>query len=184
MEKEQFIIKRGGESFGEFSIVGELNTDYRKIKNPVLVTAVPGGNLSFKKECWEKIGGYDENFIGNCINEDSDFCIRLSNAFGKILFSPDLAVNHLRAPQGSRAFGNTKSAKWYEHLFYNHLYFYLKHWPKIYLPFFFLYRMRQVYTCIVRYGRLRVSYVLAPLIGYTRAFKVQLSKSKFQTDTK
>jgi len=171
LEKKQFVIKRGGKSFGKFSVFGELNTDYRTVVNPTAVTAVPGGNLSFKKDCWEAADGYDENFKGNSINEDSDFCLRLTKECGKILFDPKLLVTHLRAGGGSRAFGSTVSAAWYEDLFYNHLYFYLKHWPKYLLPFFFAYRMRQVFTCIVKYGKFRLAYLKAPLRGYMRAYR-------------
>ncbi|MFH1896284.1 MAG: glycosyltransferase [bacterium] len=172
LEKDVFIIKRGGKTFGEFSLLGELNTDYRRVENPTLVTAVPGGNLSFKKSHWRAIGGYDEKFAGNCINEDSDFCLRLTRQFGKILFDPALAVTHLRAEGGSRAFGSAQSAKWYEDMFYNHLHFYLKHWPKTLLPLFFMYRMRQVYTCVARYGKFKLNYARAPLKGYQRALKL------------
>jgi glycosyltransferase involved in cell wall biosynthesis len=176
LEEDKFIIKRGGSSFGEFSIFGELNTDYRSVRKTIKVAAVPGGNLSFKKKVWERVGGYDENFRGNCINEDSDFCLRISKKFGKITFDPALTVTHLRAEGGSRAFsarggsalgeGSATSAQWYEDLFFNHLYFYLKHWPKCLLPLFFLYRMRQVYTCVAKYGGFRKDYVLAPIRGY------------------
>jgi glycosyltransferase involved in cell wall biosynthesis len=172
LEKERHIIKRGGHSFGEFSIFGELNTDYRlNLKGLSRVTAVPGLNLSFRKSCWEVIGGYDENFKGNCVNEDSDFCLRLTKKFGKIVFDPEISVKHLRAEGGSRAFGNIQSAQWYQDLFYNHLYFYLKHWPRWTLPLFFAYRMRQVYTCIFKYGKLRPKFVIAPLKGYLKAIQ-------------
>ena len=175
LEEDKYIIKRGAKTFGEFSIFGELNTNYRLVKKPTLVTAVPGGNLSFKKKCWEKIGGYDEDFVGNCINEDSDFCLRLSKACGKILFDPNLAVTHLRAGGGSRSFGDSHSAQWYQDLFYNHQYFFRKHWPKCLLPLFFVYRLRQVYTCVIKYGKLRLEYIKAPIKGYYKALNFKQS---------
>lgn len=152
-------------AFGHFNFFGEPNTNSEDVMSPMAVEVTPGGNLSFRKEEWEKIGGYDENFSGNAVNEDNDFCLRLAKTYGKIIFDPLIIVHHQRLEGGTRGFGDV--IDWYEQLFANHLYFFLKHFPKWRLPFFFIYRCHQMLACL-KYGRFARRSWLAPVRGYLR----------------
>jgi len=156
--------------FGKFNFFGEPNTNSEGVKIEMVVEVTPGGNLSFLRRWWEKIGGYDENFYGNAINEDNDFCLRLVQAGGRIIFDPKIIVEHQRLPGGTRGFGDV--VDWYEQLFANHLYFFLKHFPKWRLPFFFVYRLKQVLACL-KYGRFSQRSWLAPVKGYWKGVNLR-----------
>lgn len=158
-------------TFGHFNFFGEPNTDSEGVRSPMAVEVTPGGNLSFRKEWWQKIGGYDENFSGNALNEDNDFCLRLAKAGGEIIFDPQITVRHQRLAGGTRGFGDV--IDWYEQLFANHLYFFLKHFPKWRLPFFFVYRWRQELACL-KYGKFSWRSWWAPTRGYWRGIKMYL----------
>ncbi|MDP2873746.1 MAG: glycosyltransferase [bacterium] len=158
-------------AFGHFNFFGEANTDSEEVKYPIVVEVTPGGNLSFRKEMWEKIGGYDENFSGNAVNEDNDFCLRIVRAGGHIICDPQISVCHQRLEGGTRGFGDV--VDWYEQIFANHLYFFLKHFPKWRLPFFFVYRWRQELACL-KYGRFSWRSWWAPMKGYWKGFKMFL----------
>ena len=57
-------------------------------------------NLSVKKDFALKVGGMDDLFEKGAHREESDFCLRLTRQFGKILFEPKATVVHLGAAQG------------------------------------------------------------------------------------
>ncbi len=152
-------------SFGQFNFVGEPNTDSTGVTQFTKVAVTPGGNLSFSKQVWERIGGFDENFVANALNEDSDFCLRMVRVGYKLWFDPVISVSHQRAPQGgTRAFGDRLN--WFEQLFANNLYFFLKHYPFWKLPFFFIYRVRQEIACIFKYGHFSPRAIITPTRGY------------------
>lgn len=129
--------------FGHLNLVGELGLDDRG-QGPQAVTAVVGAALSFKREVFDQLGGFDESFTGNAINEDTDFCWRAKKLGFIVWFDPEIRVIHGKALGGTRPEGFSR--RWYRELFANHLYFYLKHYPKAFLPLFFVYRLRQVYS--------------------------------------
>jgi GT2 family glycosyltransferase len=58
------------------------------------------GNLSVQKNRAVEIGGFDENFVGVAYRFETDFCRRLCEAGGKIIFEPKASVRHLRASKG------------------------------------------------------------------------------------
>lgn len=158
-------------AFGHLNFIGEPNTDFEGVISQTVVEVTPGGNLSFRKAAWKKIDGYDENFYGNSVNEDNDFCLRLVKAGCRIIFDPQISVYHQRLEGGTRGFGDV--VDWYEQLFANHLYFFLKHFPKWRLLFFFIYRCRQELACL-KYGRFTWRSWWAPIKGYWRGLKIYL----------
>ncbi len=58
------------------------------------------GNLSVRSERALDVGGFDENFVGVAYRFETDFCRRLRQAGGRILFEPTASVRHLKAPSG------------------------------------------------------------------------------------
>jgi GT2 family glycosyltransferase len=65
------------------------------------------GNLSVRRDQALRLGGFDENFVGVAYRFETEFCSRLADAGGKILFEPAASIRHLKAPRGgTRAFGN------------------------------------------------------------------------------
>lgn len=51
-----------------------------------------GCSLIFKREVYEKIGGFDENFF--MYTEDEEICYRAKLAGYKILYTPDILITH------------------------------------------------------------------------------------------
>jgi GT2 family glycosyltransferase len=75
------------------------------------VANVMAGNLSVKREHAIGIGGFDENFAGVAYRFETDFALRLVAAGGKVWFSPDAGLRHLKlASGGLRSFGDHRSS--------------------------------------------------------------------------
>ena len=86
-----------------------------------------GGNMSFRRTVFEKLGGFDTNFIQNAHRFESDFCFRLRKLGYLIVYDPEAVVRHLEFKSGGiRTWGGSirNSA-----FFRNELLFYLKNRP-------------------------------------------------------
>ncbi len=59
-----------------------------------------GGNMSFPRELAQRIGGYDENFIGTAWGEEYDFSLRLKEQGYIILYNPFASIFHLNTQTG------------------------------------------------------------------------------------
>ena len=96
----------------------------------------PGGNFSFLREQALRCGGFDEQFVGSALREDTDFCLRyLETGTGRMVFEPGAAVFHHAAPSGGcRVTDQAADPGTYS----NELYFWLKHFDKRMLPYFIL----------------------------------------------
>jgi GT2 family glycosyltransferase len=60
----------------------------------------PGGNHSIKIEIARLLGGYDENYFGSGLREETDMAIRLANRDYNIVYDPLAELYHLSAPSG------------------------------------------------------------------------------------
>lgn len=68
---------------------------------PAWVENVMAGNLSVRRDRALQVGGFDENFIPPVsFRFETEFAKRLILAGGRIRFSPDASIRHLRADQG------------------------------------------------------------------------------------
>ncbi len=84
---------------------------------------VSGSAMFIKKELFDNIGGFDENFF--MYFEDEDLCKRVKQAGYKILYFPEAEVRHL----GGESFENKKEQK---KLFYaSQDYYFQKHFGKV-----------------------------------------------------
>lgn len=98
---------------------------------------VVGANFSVLRDKFFEAGGFDKNFIGNAMLEDSDFGYSVIEAGGKVLFSSEPGLEHLRVITGG-----TRRFKLYRGMFYrshNTSYFFKKHKLKRFLPLVFTY---------------------------------------------
>ena len=95
-----------------------------------------GCNLSFLRRQALSCGGFDEQFSGSQLREETDFCLRyLKAGDGRMVFEPDAAVFHHAAPAG----GCRVSDQAADPLTYaNELYFWLKHCDVRLSPYFVL----------------------------------------------
>ncbi len=107
-------------------------------------------NASWRKDVFEKIGGFDENLI--LIREDSDLAIRTRKAGFKIIFEPKAEIFHLRAESGG--FRKTEGRlRWYFGFFMSEAYFSLKHIPCYWWGIFWLARWQYFLRCMFGFGR-------------------------------
>lgn len=95
--------------------------------------SLPGGNMSFKKEIFEKVGHFDKNYIGNALLEETDFCYRVRKAGCKLYYEPKAKLHHLQASLGGCRSINMSDYNYFR--FRNTMLFYLKNMRKIFLPY-------------------------------------------------
>jgi N-acetylglucosaminyl-diphospho-decaprenol L-rhamnosyltransferase len=92
-------------------------------KNPVECAWISGACLFIRKELFEKLNGFDENFF--LYFEDIDLCKRARNLGYKILYHPEFIVKHF----GGKSFNSEKKQK---KLFYESQdYYFQKHFGRI-----------------------------------------------------
>ena len=150
--KAQVITKTGAVLPDSFSIVkGEVDS-------------VQGGYASLRKSVLEEIQGFDENYIGSAMREESDLSLRLRLAGYKIIFEPKAKAIHLGWKIGGTRAG--KKLDWYFSFFRNEIYFFLKFFPKKYLPCFFARKLRPILACMFWYGRGRLSALKLPFQAF------------------
>lgn len=90
---------------------------------------VIGCNVSFRKGVLEKVGGVDENFVGNALRWETDLALRIRRAGGKIIFDSKAEIVHLRAETGGCRMDDRQ--KWFKDFFHNEAFFCFK-WVKWY----------------------------------------------------
>lgn len=110
---------------------GAGSFNYSKV---AFVETAQGCNMAFKKKVLLEIGGFDTNFIGNAMREESDVAYRLKKKGYKTLFNPKASLLHLMAPTGGCREGKPIYDD-YIH-FQNEMLFFMRHRPKIFFPYF------------------------------------------------
>jgi glycosyltransferase involved in cell wall biosynthesis len=64
------------------------------------------GNLSVRRLDAIAIGGMDAHFTKGAHREESDFCLRYTDKYGRMIFDPEASLVHLGEPEGGcRAWG-------------------------------------------------------------------------------
>ena len=76
--------------------IGNFDKDPGKV---IEVDHLRGCNMSFRKDVLEKISGFDLNYTGSNVLEETDLSIRVKKAGFKILFNPAMKVIHTSAPR-------------------------------------------------------------------------------------
>jgi len=87
---------------------------------------VPGVNMIFRREVFQAVGGFDQNFEGTASGFEADFCLRVQYVGYKIFFNPGAVVYHLPASQ--RPIGRDAGLALY-HAKRNQMYLLRKHFP-------------------------------------------------------
>ncbi|MBI1937985.1 MAG: glycosyltransferase family 2 protein [Ignavibacteriales bacterium] len=72
----------------------------RKYQRQRYVDFITAAALFIRKNLYEQINGFDENFF--MYFEDSDFCLRIKEAGKKIVYYPDIKIIHLRGASSSK----------------------------------------------------------------------------------
>ena len=76
-----------------------------------LIPGLKGANMSFRREVFDSIGGFDRNYIGSAILEDIDFSARLSAAGWQMIFEPKAELLHLVRPFRRRAHSGCRGSR-------------------------------------------------------------------------
>lgn len=70
-------------------------------KTDAWVASAPGGNFSIKRDVFRVIKGFDERLtLGAALYEETEFCLRASEAGFKVYFAPRARLTHLAHPTG------------------------------------------------------------------------------------
>lgn len=138
------------------------------------VDVVMGGNASWRKEVFERVGGFDSNFIGNAMREEADLSLRIKAQGYKIVFEPQAIVYHFEHPTGGTRQKDRR--EWYFDFFHNELLFFLKNLEQGDLWRFFWRMRRPILACMVWYGKLRPSWLLTPWQAFYRAQEISSRK--------
>ncbi|HEX4348115.1 MAG TPA: glycosyltransferase family 2 protein [Vicinamibacterales bacterium] len=122
-----------GNAAGDPAIVGEVEAQTSTRQWPDWVS---GACLLVRREAAEAVGLLDERYF--MYTEDVDFCAAIRGRGGRVLFTPDVEIVHLRGRSAASAPAATSAA--YRR---SHLAFYRKHHPAL-APFVALYhRVRE-----------------------------------------
>jgi len=114
------------------------------------VDHLPGGNMSFRREVFERVGGFDLRYGGSAIGEETDFCLRARRAGFRFVFEPRASLEHLHLPTGGcRAPRFEDWLYWHSH---NTVLFALRHARRAMLPLFFLKRTLRLGLFAIEHG--------------------------------
>lgn len=171
---------------GKISFLGRFSDDFGS-DIPQEVDTVIGCNAAWRKDVFTALGGFDEQFSGNAMREESDLCLRAKKGGYHIMFEPNAVVQHLRETSGG-ARKTEGRLQWYFHFFSNETYFFLKHRPQWVVPVILLTRAQWAIRCMFGFGReVSIRSFLTPfrgvLDGWGKYKKLDL-KAKFSYDKK
>lgn len=89
------------------------------------IPSLKGANMSYRMAAVAQVGGFDRQYIGTALLEDTDFSTRIRAAGWKLIFEPTAELIHLSAPAGGvRVEGALRAEFW---RFRSTAYYMLKH---------------------------------------------------------
>lgn len=130
-DEEEIVIpekhNKIGKVFSNGLVIGNFDLDK---ESNIEVDTLIGCNMAFRKGVIIKVGGFDENFKGNCFRDDTDISLRIRKHGYKLIFHPKALVIH-------KYKGKLVSNNWFYWTVYNHTYFYMKNFKPVNLSKFF-----------------------------------------------
>lgn len=136
-------IWSGGGKISKIRGSGFIYSNSDQIKNSKEIDFVSGCCMLIKKDVFQKIGLFDENYF--LYIEDTDFCYRVIKNGYKICFTPESQIYH-------KVFGSTKKSYSALPLYYstrNRLYFARKNFPGLF-PLTLLYiSITMFFKCLI-----------------------------------
>ena len=118
------------------------------------VDHLPGGNMSFRRAVFAKIGGFDTAFGGSAIGEETDFCLRAKAAGFRLVFEPRASIEHLHLPTGGCR--EPDFARWLYWHAHNTTLFALRHARRAAWPRFLIGRLARIGMWAVEKGNPRL----------------------------
>lgn len=109
---------------GRVDADGTVTGNFDLASDDVLeVDHLAGPNMSFRREVFECLGGFDEHYVGNGYRFETDWGVRVRRAGFTLLFDPRAVVLHRRAPTGGN---RVRAEEWFYWYARNHIYFLVK----------------------------------------------------------
>lgn len=113
---------------------------------------LPGGNMSLRREVFDKVGGFDRAYGGAAsIGEETDFSLRSRKAGFRFIFEPRAVMTHLRLPRGGCR--HDDFGDWLFWQAHNTTLFALRHMNPIALPAYLLTRLVRQALFVFEHGR-------------------------------
>ena len=131
--KEKPLVKKEAGKLKFFGLKEITNFSSQKKQE---IDHACGGNFSCYKKIYLGLGGFSEIYKGNAHMEETDFCLRVKRAGFKIIFEPKAVLLHLRHKDGGNRIKDFYAFRYW--LVHNSTVFYLKNYPKILFPLFFI----------------------------------------------
>ena len=148
--RQQMIKPVPPERLGKVNYwTGKLNRGYT-CEHSKDVDLLPGGNMSFKREVLVRAGGFDTNFGGTALFEETDISLSIRKLGYRLLYTPDAVLTHIGAAHGGTRIDDVgKQVYWYGH---NYTLLFLKHFPRYTFPVWFAVRCAKFIRDAVRTG--------------------------------
>ncbi len=89
------------------------------------IESCKGANMSYRMEAVRQVGGFDRNYKGNALLEDTDYGYRVRAAGWDVLYEPRAELVHLSAPSGGVRVEDALRGEWWR--FRNTAYFVARH---------------------------------------------------------
>lgn len=108
--------------------------NFKKERKEEFIDWASGCSLIFKREVYEQLGGFDENFF--MYTEDEELCYRTQKIGYKILYTPNILITHLEGKSNTSKGINEFLVKTKVE---SELYYFKKHFPGkvVYLKFIY-----------------------------------------------
>ena len=106
-----------------FHIDYKLNSDSFEVNIPKEVSALTAASLLIRKEIFQKVDGFDENFWNGY--EDLDLCFKIQKLEKKLIYEPKSELIHLESQSGPERFSKNQQNvnylynKWFKKISYD-----------------------------------------------------------------
>jgi len=105
LRREPSLLRAGGLSFTKLPAFAERVEDPRAYVHAHTVDWAVGAALLISRECFDRLGGFDETYF--LYSEETDFCLRARDAGWQTLYTPTAEVMHVGGASGESATTHT-----------------------------------------------------------------------------
>ena len=120
---------------GKFKYFGlkEITNFYADFRSEI--DHVYGCNQSYRKDVFDRVGGFSKIYKGNAHLEEADLSFKVKKSGYKIYFDPKAYLVHLHYKSGGCRTKDIYDLRYW--LIHNYTVFYLRHFPKFLFPLYF-----------------------------------------------
>lgn len=119
------LSSRSSFKIGRIYPDGRITSNFDlKRDHVVAVDHLSGANMSFRRDIFQKVGGFDIAYTGNAYRFETDFALRVRKLGYELFFDSHAVVHHRRAGAGGNRISPERWYYWYAR---NNVYFLLQH---------------------------------------------------------